>query len=66
MVWTQIQPAMGIKNWKPPKVVAMRSRLFLLITGSSKALAMETEKASMARPAPRARLLTKKRKIFMR
>ena len=53
---------MGMRNWKKAKVPAMRHILDLFMLVSLRPLARETEKASMARPAPRQMLVMKKAK----
>ena len=59
IVRTQSQPASGMANWKMAYVPAMAERRSLPMPGSATALTMETEKASIASPAPRRAELTK-------
>ena len=63
MVWTQIQPVMGITAWNTPKVPAMMYIRFTDILGSCRPFAIETENASMARPTPSRALLRKNKKL---
>ena len=61
IVWTQIQPTAGMKNWKNANVPAIKPMRGSFIFGSFMPLASETEKASIARPTPKRMLLKKKR-----
>ena len=62
MVDTQNQPIIGITNWKRAKTPAIRHILLCFILGSCRPFAIETEKASIARPTPKSVLLKKKLK----
>lgn len=64
-ILTQIQPINGIANWKNPKTPAISVIFLFFMYGSCRPFASETEKASMARPAPRRRLLRKSQKLKM-
>ena len=59
MVWTQTQPIRGIRHWKMENMPAILHILFFFIFVSFRPFARETEKASMARPAPRKMLFKK-------
>jgi hypothetical protein len=57
---TQSQPSRGMAVWNRAKQPEIPNIRFLFMDGLLIALATETEKASMARPMPRNRLLMKK------
>ena len=61
MVWTQIQPVIGIRAWNPANTPAMPSIRRRDMRGSLSPLARDTENASMARPTPSSALLKKNR-----
>jgi hypothetical protein len=61
-VWTQNQPISGMRTWKTANTPAIRHMLRRGISGERRPLAMETEKASIARPTPK-RILLKKNPV---
>ena len=63
IVCTQIQPSIGIRNWKNEKTPAIRHILLRFILGSFIPFASDTENASIARPIPKSILLKKNTKL---
>lgn len=59
-VLTSTQPIKGIKNWKNPNVLAIPIAFGNFIFWLHKPFARETEKASIASPSPKSKLLRKK------
>ena len=59
MVCTQIQPIIGIANWKNENTPAIPHMRRNFMQGSFKPFAKDTENASIASPAPSAMLIIK-------
>jgi hypothetical protein len=58
IVCTKTHPKRGISAWKKAKTPAIDRDLVFFIFGSLSPLAIDTEKASMASPTPKNKLLT--------